>query len=148
MKQVFGAAAVLAAAIAMPTQQAQAQEVLGGALFGGAAGAILGGALGGGQGAAIGAILGAGTGAVIASEGQRRANGYYYHRNGCYLQRPDGAWVVAHPRYCAPQPAYAPPPPPAPVAGDAEAYCMQKYRSYDPRTGTFVGYDGIRRPCP
>ncbi|MEW6452693.1 MAG: BA14K family protein [Pseudomonadota bacterium] len=25
---------------------------------------------------------------------------------------------------------------------------MQKYRSYDPRTGTFVGYDGIRRPCP
>jgi hypothetical protein len=68
-------------------------------------------------------------------------------RNGCYLQRTDGAWAVAHPRYC--DPAYAaPPPPPAPVAGDAEAYCMQKYRSYDPRTGTFMGYDGIRRPCP
>jgi hypothetical protein len=147
MKPFLGAAAVVAAVIAMPVQQAQAQDVLGGALFGGAAGAILGGALGGGQGAAIGAVLGAGTGAIIASEGQRRANGYYYHRNGCYLQRPDGAWVVAHPRYC--DPAYAvPPPPPQPVAGDAVAYCMQKYRSYDPRSGTFLAYDGTRRPCP
>ena len=146
MKRVFGAAALLAAVVAMPVQQAQAQDVLGGALFGGAAGAILGGALGGGQGAAIGAVLGAGTGAIIASEGQRRANGYYYHRNGCYLQRPDGAWVTAHPRYCA-DTAYVPPPP-QPVAGDAAAYCAQKYRSYDPRTGTFMAYDGTRRPCP
>ena len=145
MKLTIGAAALLTLAAAMPVHQAQAQDVLGGALFGGAAGAILGGALGGGQGAAIGAVLGAGTGAVIASEGQRRANGYYYHRNGCYLQRPDGAWVTAHPRYC--DPAYAAPPP-QPVAGDAVAYCMQKYRSYDPRTGTFMGHDGIRRPCP
>ena len=147
MKLMIGAAALLTLAAAMPVQQAQAQDVLGGALFGGAAGAILGGALGGGQGAAIGAVLGAGTGAVIASEGQRRANGYYYHRNGCYLQRPDGAWVTAHPRYC--DPAYAaPPPPPQPVAGDAVAYCMQKYRSYDPRSGTFLAFDGTRRPCP
>ena len=146
MKLTFGAAALLTLAAAMPAQQAQAQDVLGGALFGGAAGAILGGALGGGQGAAIGAVLGAGTGAVIASEGQRRANGYYYHRNGCYLQRADGAWVTAHPRYCA-EPVYAPPPP-QPVANDAVAYCMQRYRSYDPRTGTFMGFDGIRRPCP
>jgi hypothetical protein len=62
------------------------------------------------------------------------------------LQRPDGAWVTAHPRYC--DPAYAAPPPPQAVAGDAVTYCMQKYRSYDPRTGTFMGLDGIRRPCP
>ena len=147
MKRIFGAAALLALAMTMPVQHAQAQDALGGAIFGGAAGAILGGALGGGQGAAIGAILGAGTGAVIASEGERRANGYYYHNRGCYVQRPDGAWVVAAPEYCgAPQRVYAPPP--ARVMGDADAYCMQKYRSYDPRTGTFVGYDGIRRPCP
>ncbi|MDQ2079165.1 BA14K family protein [Xanthobacteraceae bacterium Astr-EGSB] len=25
---------------------------------------------------------------------------------------------------------------------------MQRYRSYDPQSGTFKGYDGIRRPCP
>ena len=147
MKRVLGGAVVLTLAMAMPLQDARAQDALGGALFGGAAGAIIGGALGGGRGAAIGAILGAGTGAVIATEGERRANGYYYHRNGCYLQRPDGAWVVAHPRYC--DSAYAaPPPPPQPVAGDAVAYCMQKYRSYDPRSGTFLAYDGTRRPCP
>lgn len=31
--------------------------------------------------------------------------------------------------------------------GDA-AYCMQRYRSYDPASGTFLGYDGLRHPCP
>ena len=96
----FGTAALLALALAMPAHEAMAQDALGGALFGGAAGAIVGGALGGGRGAAIGAVLGAGTGAAIAAEGERRRNGYYYYRDGCYLQRPDGAWVRAHPRYC------------------------------------------------
>jgi len=28
------------------------------------------------------------------------------------------------------------------------AYCMQRYRSYDPASGTFLGYDGLRHPCP
>jgi hypothetical protein len=36
----------------------------------------------------------------------------------------------------------------APVAGDAVAYCSQRYRSYDPASGTFLGYDGVRHPCP
>lgn len=36
-----------------------------------------------------------------------------------------------------------------PVYGsDAVAYCMQRFRSYDPRTGTYLGYDGLRHPCP
>jgi BA14K-like protein len=39
--------------------------------------------------------------------------------------------------------AYAPPP-----QGDAVAYCMQHYRSYDPNSGTFLGSDGRRHPCP
>lgn len=30
---------------------------------------------------------------------------------------------------------------------DWHAYCASKYRSYDPRTGTFLGYDGRRHPC-
>jgi BA14K-like protein len=51
-------------------------------------------------------------------------------------------------------PAYGYPPPPPPVgyyggpAGDGVAYCMQKYRSYDPNSGTFLGFDGARHPCP
>lgn len=28
------------------------------------------------------------------------------------------------------------------------AYCRQRYRSYDVRTGTFLGNDGRRHPCP
>jgi hypothetical protein len=27
-------------------------------------------------------------------------------------------------------------------------YCAQRYRSYDSVTGTFLGYDGLRHPCP
>ena len=37
---------------------------------------------------------------------------------------------------------YAPPP------SDAVAYCMQRFRSYDPASGTYLGYDGRRHPCP
>jgi hypothetical protein len=41
--------------------------------------------------------------------------------------------------YVAPGPA---------VAGDDVAYCQQRFRSYDPSTGTYLGYDGLRHPCP
>ncbi len=32
--------------------------------------------------------------------------------------------------------------------GDAVGYCMRRFRSYDPRSGTYVGYDGYRHSCP
>ncbi len=35
-----------------------------------------------------------------------------------------------------------------PGAGDQVAYCESRYRSYDPRSGTFLGLDGLRHPCP
>lgn len=31
-------------------------------------------------------------------------------------------------------------------AGDT-GYCARRYRSYDPATGTYLGYDGIRHAC-
>ena len=31
---------------------------------------------------------------------------------------------------------------------DAVAACARKYRSYDPRSGTFLSHDGMRKPCP
>lgn len=51
--------------------------------------------------------------------------------------------------------ASAPPPPPpgyyaaAPAygGGDWLAYCSSKYRSFDPASGTYLGYDGYRHPC-
>jgi hypothetical protein len=32
--------------------------------------------------------------------------------------------------------------------GDSAAYCAQRYQSYDPASGTYLGYDGLRHPCP
>jgi hypothetical protein len=59
-----------------------------------------------------------------------------------------GALMNANPSYAAPAPVYEEPVYVAPRGGGAVEYCMRRYRSYDPRTGTYVGYDGIERPCP
>jgi len=32
--------------------------------------------------------------------------------------------------------------------GGGRGYCAQRYRSYDPASGTYMGYDGLRHPCP
>jgi len=144
MLRTLGTIVVLTLAMTVPVQQAAAQDPLGGAILGGAAGAIIGGIAGGGRGAAIGAGIGAATGAIIAAEGQRRRGGYYYWRNGCYVQQPGVGWVRVSSDYCGPvdyQPAPA-------VAGDPVAYCMQRFRSYDPASGTYLGFDGLRHPCP
>ncbi len=36
----------------------------------------------------------------------------------------------------------------AAASADPVAYCSQRYRSYDPASGTYLGYDGLRHPCP
>ena len=101
MIRAMGASALLAIALAMPLQDAAAQDPLGGAM-------------GGGRGAAAGAIIGGATGAAIAAQGAARPGGYRYYHDGCYQQRPDGAWLVVAPEYCAP--------PPEPVADDYDGY--------------------------
>ena len=144
MYKALGAAAFLAIAIAMPVQEAAAQDPLGGALLGGAAGAIVGGALGGGRGAAVGAIIGGTSGAIIAAQGQPRPGGYRYYQNGCYQQRPDGAWVVVAPEYCAvpsPAPVAVEPPPPR---ARAVARDELRERMLELRAGC---EDGDRRAC-
>ena len=45
--------------------------------------------------------------------------------------------LLAQPRYYAPA---------RPVYGDS--WCAQRYQSYDPASGTYLGYDGYRHPCP
>jgi hypothetical protein len=68
--------------------------------------------------------------------------------------------AVSQPRYYAPAPIYvAPPPPPvvyqpvpvyyapAPWSPDWYAYCARKYRSFDARSGTYLGFDGYRYTC-
>jgi hypothetical protein len=35
-----------------------------------------------------------------------------------------------------------------PYGDDAVQYCLSRFRSYDPYSGTYLGYDGYRHPCP
>jgi hypothetical protein len=73
-------------------------------------------------------------GAVVG--GALAANAYYgdpyyddtYYDNGYY---DDGTAVAV-----------------VPAEGGDASYCAQRYRSYDPASGTYLGYDGLRHPCP
>jgi hypothetical protein len=141
MYRALGAAALLSIAIAASVHDAAAQDPVGGAILGGAAGAIVGGALDGGRGAAIGAIVGGATGAAIAAQGQPRPGGYRYYQRACYQQRGDGAWVVVAPNYCATA-AAAPvevAPPPARIVRDDLRDRMLRLRE--------DCEDGNRRAC-
>jgi len=66
--------------------------------------------------------------------------------------------AAAQPRYYAPAPVYVAPPPPVvyttpvyyapqPWTPDWYAYCARKYGSFDPASGTFLGFDGYRHMC-
>src|SRR4029077_7188897 len=107
MIRAVGISALVAIALAMPMQEAAAQDPVGGAIVGGATGAIIGGVLGGGRGAAIGPLICGPTGAAIGAEGEPRPGGYRYYQDACYQQQPDGAWLAVSPDYCALAPAYA-----------------------------------------
>jgi hypothetical protein len=88
---------------------------------------------GGGGGFIPGAVAGAIVGGAIASQGYYGGPGYYTPGPGYYDEGyvDDGAVAVE----TAP-------------GGDDVAYCSQRYRSYDPRSGTYLGNDGLRHPCP
>jgi hypothetical protein len=86
-----------------------------------------GGGFGGaGLGLAAGAIIG---GAII---GATQPYGYY----GYSGYDPGSSYDPGY-GYVAP---YA--------GGDEVGYCQQRFRSYDPRSGTYLGFDGFRHPCP
>jgi hypothetical protein len=36
----------------------------------------------------------------------------------------------------------------APRYSSDDAYCSRRFKSYDPSSGTYLGYDGERHPCP
>jgi hypothetical protein len=78
-----------------------------------------------------GAVAGAVVGGAIASQGYYGGPGYYApgYSNDQYFD--DSAAVAA-----------------GPPGDDAVAYCMQTYRSYDPQSGTYLGFDGQQHPCP
>jgi hypothetical protein len=81
-----------------------------------------------------GVVAGAVIGGALASQGAYYGDGPYYAGTPYYDAPYDYGGTVVE---AAP-----------PGDDDAVAYCMQRYRSYDPGSGTFLGNDGLRHPCP
>jgi MFS family permease len=77
---------------------------------------------GAGIGFAAGALLG---GAIVGSQP------YGYYGYGGYGPDYDQAYVIS-----------------PGVEGGEVAYCQQRFRSYDVRSGTYLGFDGLRHSCP
>jgi len=98
------------------------------------------------------AIAGAALGAALLLSAPANARWWHHHGWGWGAGAAGfaaGALIggaLAPPYYYGP-PAYAYAPPP-PYPGDPEAYCESRFRSYDPASGTYLGYDGRRHPCP
>jgi hypothetical protein len=151
--KLIGSAAALALVAALSAPTASLAFPHGGhamgahPMGGGMGGRVAGGAWGGGgwrgggwhgggfwPGAVAGAVVG---GALADSYAYYGGPDYYYgpgYDNGYYDNGyyGDGAEVAVVP---------------GGAGGDA-SYCAQRYRSYDPASGTFLGYDGQRHPCP
>ncbi|MES2030779.1 MAG: BA14K family protein [Pseudomonadota bacterium] len=84
-----------------------------------------------GPGFAAGAIIGSG---LAASSYYGNSYGYYggspYYGSSYYDDAPDVVEVA-----------------PDTGGGDVD-YCIRTYKSYNVRTGTYLGYDGLRHACP
>ena len=110
------------------------------------------GYVGAGIGLAAGAIIG---GAILNATQPR---GYYGYNNGYgYGGYGYGAYGY-DPGYGGYEADYVEVPSygrgPGPVyrqgyveGGRDAGYCQQRYRSYDPASGTYLGLDGLRHPC-
>jgi hypothetical protein len=80
---------------------------------------------------AAGAVIG---GAIAANDAYAYYDGPAYYDAPAYYDDQyvdDGAVAVV----------------PVPVGEDTGS-CAQRYRSYDPASGTYLGFDGLRHPCP
>jgi uncharacterized protein YcfJ len=99
---MIGAAALLSLAVAMPVQEAAAQDVIGGAIVGGAVGGLVGGAVTGGRGSGVaaGVAIGATTGALIGAEAQRRRGGLYWWKGNCYVRDGYGTYYRVARKRC------------------------------------------------
>jgi BA14K-like protein len=111
-----------------------------------------------GAGFAVGAAAaGVATGAALAAGdyGYGYSDPYYYGDNyaydpgyygDSYAYDTGATYDTGLPLVTFNQPAAVVEQGPVAVAGDA-SYCAQRYRSYDPASGTYLGFDGLRHPC-
>jgi hypothetical protein len=79
-------------------------------------------------------------------QGQGQGQGYGYAPTAGYAYAPGPGYGYAPTAgYAyAPGPGYAN----SDEDGDDASYCQQRFRSYDSRSGTYMGYDGLRHSCP
>ena len=137
--QLISLAAIAALGIVCVSTDAFAARVAarGGAVVHRGAVGVRGGAVGyrgayyrPGAGLAAGAVVG---GAIAASQyggyGSGGYGGYGY----------DNSYYGSNPGYSA---SYST------SGGQDAAYCAQRFKSYDAGSGTYLGYDGQRHPCP
>ena len=103
-------------------------------------------------GIAVGAIV---AGAIADSHRHRHHHYNHGYRKRHYKKHRYKSYYYAPPPpvyYKPARPHYAPPPvahryAPEPWTPEWYAYCSQRYRSFDPRSGTFQPYHGPRRLC-
>lgn len=82
---------------------------------------------------------------------------HYRYHGGHHYDRHYGGWGAGLAGFAAgaliggalaSQPRYYYAPGPGYYGSSAVAYCERRFRSYDPASGTYLGYDGYRHPCP
>ncbi|MEM7636204.1 MAG: BA14K family protein [Pseudomonadota bacterium] len=120
------------------------ESALGTAVGGAAIGAIIGGVLGGGKGAGKGAIIGGSTGAVGSAVGT--AGPWQRHYDRAYDDCIDQYEPVRAPIRDEPVRRYADDAI-EPWTDEWFDYCRARYRSFNARSGTYTGYDGIKYFC-
>ncbi|MCJ7993489.1 BA14K family protein [Rhizobium cremeum] len=108
-----------------------------------------------GDAVALGA-LGLATGVIVGSAIASQPRTVYVEPDPVYVE-PEPVYVRPAPAYVRPAPAYVEDYPPAPRrvynAGvepwtpEWYDYCSARYRSFNARTGTYVGYDGRSHFC-
>jgi hypothetical protein len=92
-------------------------------------------------------VLGLAAGALIAGSANRQADVIYRYDEPRYVrprpvyERPVRVYERPRPVYVERYSSFEP------WTRDWYRYCSDRYRSFDPNTGTFVGYDGVRRFC-
>jgi hypothetical protein len=92
---------------------------------------------GGGLGIGLGLAAGALAGGILG------AGPYGYYGYG-----PGYAYAPAYGYGYGPGYGYAPGDGQGYAGGGEVAYCQQRFRSYDPGSGTYLGFDGLRHSCP
>ena len=95
-----------------------------------------------GYGIGVGAAAVA-TGALIGGAIATQNQGYNYPD-----QNYPGYMNQYYPGYSSPGYVYSDASLAAYNNGDFVVYCEQTYRSYDPASGSYLGYDGFRHACP